>query len=264
MSLACCRDEVNASKRRSSTKSALNGGFGSHEYQWIILPYPVENLTMHCVHARLRLRPDTSSIQQVAVDLVDPGAVYPARGSVLFLTICLKLWAVSLVKHQRRLLSQRKPQIHKPVPREALHITAARDQFGGHGASVIRAWSRIPGRASDVPGGTAWFQGGSPDADLASPGFQESQGPALQWGPSFLDVTRAAALLDMVTVVLGPNCPTVLKHSAPRPYAARSLSHAHPPLHFAAQPTQISTARHRWGRDQWTWSRRTPHDAMLP
>lgn len=119
---------------------------------------------------------DTSSIQQVADDLVDPGTVYPARGSVLFLTICLKLWAVSLVKHQRRLLSQCKPQIPKPVPREALHITAARDQFGGHGASVVLAWSRIPGRASDVPGGQRGFKGGPLTLTLHPPDFRSLRG----------------------------------------------------------------------------------------
>lgn len=34
-----------------------------------------------------------------------------------------------LVKHRRRFSSKCKPQLHKPVPREELHITAARAQL---------------------------------------------------------------------------------------------------------------------------------------
>lgn len=178
MSLACCRDEVNASKRRSSTKLALNGGLGSHVYQRIILPYSVENLTMHCIHAHLRLRPDTSSIQQVAVDLVDPGAVYPARGSVLFLTICLKLWAVSLVKHQRRPSSQRKAS-HKPTsqcrerrytsPQHAINSVVTVPVLLGRGAA-------FPAGPRTFRGGQRGFKGGPLTLTLHPPDFRSLRG----------------------------------------------------------------------------------------
>lgn len=132
-----------------------------------------------------------------------------------------------------------KPQIRKPMPRDWLHTQhRSTRSSAGCECSVIVAWSRIPGRASDVPGGQRGFKGGPLTLTLHPPDFRRHRGQHCWWGPSFLEVTRAAALLDMVIVVLGPNCPTVLKHSAPRPHAARPLSHAHPLAHSCG-PAQL-------------------------
>lgn len=170
----------------------------------------------------------------VAVDLADPVAVNRAPGSVLFLRICLRLWAMLLIKHRHQCPSRFNPQFHhtqpaQPVPRERLHIPAACDGVvTDHWCSVL-LWrgAAHPVGPRTSRGVQRGFQGGSPDADLHPPDFRRLRGRALLQGPHFLDVTRAAALLNAVTVVLGPNCPTVLKHSAARPHAARSHALTH-------------------------------------
>lgn len=207
---------------------------------------------------------DTSSIQQVADDLVEPGAVYPARGSVLFLTICLKLWAVSLVKHHRRLSSQRKPQIHKPVPREALHITAARDQFGGHGASVIRAWSRIPGRASDVPGGQRGFKGGPLTLTLHPPDFRSLRGHSVAVGPVFFGRDTACGSTGYGNRGTWPKLPYRPETLCSSPTCSTLTLTRTFTAPFCGPANSNPNGEAPWGRVRWTWSRCVPHDSMLP
>lgn len=134
-----------------------------------------------------------------------------------------------------------KPLVRKLLPRKNLHTQHRRTRSSdGYGAVLLWRGAAFPAGPRTFRGGQRGFKGGPLTLTLRPPDFRRLRGQHCWWGPSFLDVTRAAALLDMVTVVLGPNCPTVLKHSAPRPHAARSLSHAHPPAHFAAQPNSKS------------------------
>lgn len=59
----------------------------------------IRSTVWQCIVSMHASASKTSSIQQVTVDLADPGAIYPVCGSVLFLMIFLGLWAVILVKH---------------------------------------------------------------------------------------------------------------------------------------------------------------------
>lgn len=150
--------------------------------------------------------------------------------------------------------------------REVTHQRSTRSSAGQR-CSVIVPWSRIPGRASDVPGWKRGFKGGPLNADLASPGFQESQGPSIAAGPIFFGRDTGCGSTGCGNRGTWPKLPYRPETLCSSPTCSTlTLSHTHIHIHILRpSPTQIPPARQERGeKSDWVWRRCKPHDAALP